>query len=141
MKTYTFYHRQTGVFAELVYRSTNPEPEKNTPPEHEAVEGFYHPHAHRMDISTGKIVRADAPSAEHEWSEEVGRWVPGVVLKARIAAANNLMRRRRELADEERDLMRRAVLGMLDAAGRARLAAIDQEISCTIESSSQVQKE
>jgi hypothetical protein len=126
MKRFSFYHKDTGVFAELIYSASEPRLDLNTPTDHVALEGAYHPLAHRFDLAAGAVVRADAPSADHAWSEATGRWE----LKPEVAAARAA--RRAALAEIARleatqpRAVREAVLGL--PGGAERLAAIDAEI-------------
>ena len=75
MKHFSFYHKHTGLFAEITYSATAPEVALNTQPDHIAIAGRYHPLAHKFDLASGGVVRADRPEG-HEWHEGLGRWVP-----------------------------------------------------------------
>jgi hypothetical protein len=128
MKHFSFYHKDTGAFATHWYGASEPLIELNTPPDHIAIEGRFHPLAHRFDLEKKTVVRAESPSADHEWSEQVGAWVLTAAALSKEAAASAYRQRLAELADEERSLHRRIVRTPGDARALARLAEIDDEL-------------
>lgn len=70
-----------------------------------------------------------APSPDHEWNAETGRWVWGQTAVDRQDAARTAKARIESLEIQERPLLRRLALDSTDAAARTSLAAIDTEIA------------
>lgn len=67
MKTYAFYHRETGEFHHIIVTcSSKAAVEQNTPPNHVALEhipGEIHPQRHRYDMQNEKVIEAPRPPA------------------------------------------------------------------------------
>lgn len=130
MKRWSFYHRDSGVFALRTFATTSIDEfklEHNTPADHIAIEGTFHPLSHRFDLSNGTVVRADAPDEHHEW--DGSRWVPNSALRARSIAAAKHEGRYLEVAEEERMLVRALILNPADEKARERLMAIHLELA------------
>lgn len=57
MKTWSFYHQDTGIFANVVVRSTDDRAgDFNTPADHKPIEGQYDPARQRVDVATGTVI-------------------------------------------------------------------------------------
>lgn len=126
MKRYSFYHKDTGVFATHWYSATVPELEANTPADHVAIEGKFHPLSHKFDLTKKEVTQADSPGADHVWDEEAGKWAPGAELLGAMRGESAYRSRLADLHEEERRATRAAVLG--DAAARERLQEIHTEL-------------
>ena len=125
MRRFSFYHRATGVFAELVYSAHEPELALNTPPDHVAIEGVFHPLSHRFDLATGGVVRANAPTADHAWNAATGRWEISPEVAAAREKRKAILAEIARLEGQQGRALREAILG----GGNDRLTELDARIA------------
>jgi len=130
MKTYSFYHAETGVLHPDVFFSTNPDTlPANTPVGHVAIEGMVDALSQRFDLRSKQIVdyQPPQPSSKHEWNKETKRWqlnsAASAVEESRTRALNQIA----ALEQSQNRIVREHLLG--DASALERLAQIDNRIA------------
>lgn len=132
IRSYSFYHAETGMFAGKIYETDAPSDAtilREGPPGHSYVEGKHDHLSKRVDVATGTVIdwQPPAPSAEHEWDSDRRRW------KLSPAASMKLHRSLEATAqiqhlenDVQPRILREVALGH-DGA-KERLASLDAEI-------------
>lgn len=130
MKTYSFYHADTGAIHGNRFSSTDPaDVELNTPADHIAIEGYHDHLSKRVDVATGELVehQPPAPSREHEWNEDTKRWHLNAVANDRANRKAAAIARIAQLEASQHRVVREALLGIPGA--RVKLSEIDDEIT------------
>lgn len=131
MRTYSFYHKETGVIHPQCFSTDGGERtlKANTPADHIAVEAALDRLSQRVDVASGAVIdfQPPQPSNDHEWNADTKRWVlkPQVVeakakqraIKAQITA----------LEARQARAVREALCG--DNAALERLRTIDEAIN------------
>lgn len=133
MKRYGFYHRETGLLANVVF-STDDENAmlaNNTPADHIAIEGHHDSLSKRVDIATGQVIdyQPPAPSADHEWNAETKRWQLNAAVTAKAQARAAALAAIAILEGQSMRPMRELALGIGILGARSRLAAINSQIA------------
>jgi len=142
VKSVMFYHHETGILhRNHLVTSDDALVSKNTPADHEPIEvpdGRRFDHlSQRVDVAQlrgGEHATAahlvdyqpPQPSADHEWNASTKRWQLSAAAQAAAAASAAARARKAELIESQHDLVRRAVLGDMDA--KRQLTAIEDEI-------------
>jgi hypothetical protein len=129
MKTYSFYHKETGVIAGMSFSSTADDAALNTPPEHIAIEGRHDHLSKRVDIATSEVVDylPPQPSSDHEWDAETKRWQLNAAVTTKAQARAAALAAIATLETMTARCMREALLGQPE--GLDRVAAIDGQIA------------
>ena len=132
MIVYSFYHAETGRFADMKYCSTSEHPENlrnQVPAGHLPIEGDYDHLAEQVDISTGAVIdyQPPAPDANHEWNSAARRWQLTAAVQAAIDQRARASARIAQLEVSQHRAVRDAALGFAGAI--ARLQSIDDEIA------------
>jgi len=132
MKTYSFYHRGTGILHSSKLMTTvdsSAHLEAHTPLDHVVIDGELDHLSQRVDLSgdTPRIVdyQPPQPSSEHEWNAQTKRWQLSAGASARETRRAENERRIAELRTSQHDHVRRFILGR---GGSEELRAIDAEI-------------
>jgi hypothetical protein len=134
MKTYSFYHKDTGAFNGVKFSSTDPnDVELNVPADHIAIEG-HHDHLSKR-VENGEVVdfQPPQPSPDHEWNGETKRW------QLTTAVARSHIDRLTALGQIEileatqhrivRESLLAVILGQESKSHYQRLLAMDDEIA------------
>jgi hypothetical protein len=127
MKTWSFFHPETGLFSGRVLRASDRAIAENTPDGLIAIEGEYDYLCQRVE--NGQVVdyQPPQPDADHEWNGQ--RWV----LKREVEERN--LRRYESLHQirllEERQLrpLRELSVNPDNSEARQRLTQIEKEIA------------
>jgi hypothetical protein len=134
MKTYHFFHEETGLFADFILTLTDERSLKaNIPPNHVAHDGSVSDHlSQRFDIASGSVVdyQPPQPSPDHEWDARSRRWSLGHAARTRLDAVRARELRRTDLVSQQHDLVRRLTLNPSDREARESLGALDAELNC-----------
>lgn len=129
MKSYSFYHAETGALHHKRF-TTNDKTQlaANTPEDHEVIEGHHDHLSKRVDVETGEVIdcQPPAPSADHEWNGEAKRWQLGAAAAGKQARNAAARQRIAQLENAQHRHVREHCLGVAGAA--ERLKAIDDEI-------------
>jgi hypothetical protein len=142
MKTWSFYHSQSGEFAPWHFSSSvhkviggealtdDADLKINTPEGHRAIEGHFDPLSQRVDLETGAVVeyQPPAPSPDHEWEAVTRRWVLRADVAARQAKHAQALEQIAALEKNQLRASRELLLNPADREARARLTALDAQI-------------
>lgn len=132
IRSYSFYHRETGRFAGKCYETDSPTHDtiaREAPEGHDYIEGRHDHLSKHVNIGTGLVEdwQPPAPSPDHEWDVARQRW------KLNVAASLKLHRSLEATAqiqhlenDVQPRILREVALGR-DGA-KERLASLDAEI-------------
>lgn len=130
MISYSFYHKDTGVIHPKKFSTDDlTQLPGNVPSaDHIAIDGHHDHLSKRFDLETERVVEwvPPAPSADHEWNDEVKRWQLSAAAIAKLNRANAARARIAQLVNSQHEHVRAHCLGKPGAA--ARLQAIDAEI-------------
>jgi hypothetical protein len=125
MQHFNFYHRETGELSTRGFSTSDKRGIEiaalNAPPEHLPIEGQHDRRTHCVNVSSVTVVARDAPPEPTVEEREQ--------LDAQLVAAT--AEHHDALTREAHGLIRRLVIDPRDSAARARLVAIDAEISRT----------
>lgn len=131
MKTFSFYHKDSGAIAPTVFSTDDDSLQhlaNNTPPDHIAIEGKYDHLSSRFNVANGAVedYQPPAPSADHEWNAATKRWQFKSEIAAKIEARRAALAEIVRLEDRSLRCMREMLLG--DTMAVTRLKSIDDEI-------------
>jgi hypothetical protein len=130
MKSYSFYHRDTGLLKDVVF-STDDETQlvNNIPADHVALEGQHDALSKRVDVRTGLVIdyQPPSPSPEHEWNADTGRWQISAAVQAKAQARAAAMTALAALDIKSIRTLRELALGV--AGAHDRLAAIEAAVA------------
>lgn len=129
MKSYSFYHRETGVIHPKKFGTDDTtQLAGNTPVDHAAIEGYHDHLSKRFDFEAKQVVEwiPPAPSADHVWNPETLRWQESAATMEKIARRNAALVRIALLEASQHRHVREHALGM--AGALEALQAIDAEI-------------
>lgn len=132
MKTWSFYHSDTGIFSGRFFSGSERLLALHLLNGQTPIEGRYDRLSQRVDLTTGQVVdyQPPQPDADHEWNAETKRWQlrPNVERERQA----DMVARDEMQAIELGDLraMREALLSMLPPGSEAakRLAASESRI-------------
>ena len=136
MKQYSLYDSGTGLFVGRTFGTDLADPAThaqalaaNTPPGHAAIEGHHDHLSRRVDLATGHVIdyQPPAPSPDHEWHAPTKRWRLSEAAQAAAATRADARARIAELEAASGPLVRKAVLGDVQALTALRM--LDAEIA------------
>ncbi len=141
MKHFHFFDEHTGVFHgdALVVNSDGSARGAvdghakmalaNCPPGHKPIEGHFDPLSQRVDVASGAVVdyQPEAPSADHQWNEQVRRWALTPEAAQRQEKRRAALVAIRQLEESQPRAVREALLGQAGAADRLR--SLDERIA------------
>ncbi len=122
---------QIGVAAGMDEQQEKEFIESNTPHNCGAMFGRHDNLSRRVDLTTRTVIdyQPAQPSALHEWNTTAKRWQLSAKAVADLSARDEVRTRIDSLWEVERHLMRRLILDPTHKDSRARLAAVDAEIT------------
>lgn len=133
MKTYGFYHKETGVVHSNQFSSDDDSQlVNNIPTDHVAIEGQLDSLSQRVDVATGQVVdyQPSQPSFDHEWNVITKRWQLNAAAQLKISNHNTALSQIDGLEAKGIRAMRELLLTLSpDSAERQRLATVDTEIA------------
>lgn len=130
MNTYSFYHRDTGLFnGTVILLSDEKTLALNTPADHIAIEGAHDGFSKRVEVSTGSVIEYQPPSpgANFEWNAILKRWQLNGATQAQLAAHASAAVQIRALEATQHRAVREVLLGK--AGALALLQSIDSQIT------------
>jgi hypothetical protein len=116
VKTYSFYHRETGRLAKHHVTIDERQLAVNTPADHEPIEGVFDPLRQRVDVATRSVV---------EWAH------PNLAALDEADRVRALHQRAAALEAGQARALRSLALNPDDAAARRVLEAIEREIAAS----------
>lgn len=130
-KQWSFYHRISGQLADFRYSGSSLE--RNTPPDHVAIEGALDHLSQRVDVTTGSVVdyQPPQPSPDHEWNATAKRWRKKAEAVRRQSLRDNARATIDAIESKQGRAMREALLELLPVGSEARksLQQIEDEIA------------
>ena len=129
MRTWSFYHPQSGEFLNSRYRSNIDDHLKiNTPDGYVAIEGEFDHLSQRVDVANGTVIdwQPPRPTDEHEWNGETKRWQLNSSTLATQRAKEQARSRIQQLDSKSTRALRELALGINGA--HERLRAIEDEL-------------
>jgi hypothetical protein len=130
MKTYSFHHKETGLFLARIFSCDDDSQLKNnTPADHVAIEGRHDSRNRRVNTATGEVMdyQPPQPSVDHEWNAETRIWQLNVMAQEKRNASAAARIRIAQLEASQHRAVREAALNLEGAI--ERLKAIDAEIA------------
>jgi hypothetical protein len=130
MKNYSFYHRETGQLAGVLFSTDDDNClAQNTPADHIAIDGHFDSLSKRFDLQTKQIVEwiPPAPSSDHVWNPETKRWQLSAAAQGKAQARQAAQARIAALEASQTTWLRKHAIG--DPAAIANLREIDDEIA------------